>query len=380
MNLAYDEDQLLLQKTARDFVGQHSPLSRLRALRDDADAKGYSPDLWREMARLGWTGVTLSEEFGGCEMRFSDLCVILEELGRTLMPEPVISTLVLCGTMVQKAGTPSQKDKWLPAISRGEVTFALAMQERRSRYNPVDIQLTATPSGDGFTLLGEKIQVLDARGADQFVVTARSMGTRKSATGVTLFIVDPKSPGVSITPQKRADGRNAALVRFEDVVVQKSAVLGECHDGLSLLGPALDRARIALSAQMLGGSEAAFAMTLAYLKERKQFGVAIGSFQALQHRCADLFVELQLTRSAVMAAAATVDEEPENVPRMASLAKAKAGDCFIHVVNESIQMHGGIGVTDELDLGFYLKRARAAAQTFGDSSFHRERWASLRGY
>ena len=243
-----------------------------------------------------------------------------------------------------------------------------------------DVQLKADRTDDGFVLNGEKVQVLQSTGANLLIVTARTRGDRTSQDGVTLFLVDPKAAGVTMRTQNRVDSLNANIIGFEGVKLGNDAVMGTVHDGMKVLEPAVDKARIAMAAQMLGAAEQAFALALAYLKERKQFGVAIGSFQALQPEATKLFIDLELTRSAVMAAASTVDEEPENTPMMASLAKAQASECFLHVANESVQFHGGIGVTDEYDLGFYLKRARAASQTFGDADYHRERWSKLRGY
>ena len=380
MKMAYDEDQQLMQKTAREFVTGQSPVSRMRALRDSADAIGYSPELWKEMAQLGWVGVNLPENYGGSAMGFADLCLLLEETGRNLMPEPFVETMVVGAGLIAQAGSEAQKDAWLSNIASGDAQVALAYQEARSRYNAYDVQLKAERSDDGFVLNGEKVQVLQSSGANLLIVTARTRGDRKNADGVTLFLVDPKAAGLTMKAQNRVDSVNANIITFDGVKLGSDAVLGTVHEGMKVLEPVLDKARIAMAAQMLGGAEQAFSLAVDYLKERKQFGVAIGSFQALQHRATKLFIELELTRSAVMAAASCVDEEPEKVSMMASLAKAQASECFLHVANESIQFHGGIGVTDEYDLGFYLKRARAASQTFGDADFHRERWADLRGY
>lgn len=380
MKMAYDEDQQLMKKTAREFVTGQSPVSRMRALRDSGDAIGYSPELWKEMAQLGWVGVNLPENYGGSAMGFADLCLLLEETGRNLMPEPFVETIVVGAGLIAEAGTQAQKDAWLSAIASGDAQVALAYQEARSRYNVSDVQLKAERSDDGFVLNGEKVQVLQSTGANLLIVTARTRGDRKNTDGVTLFLVDPKAAGVRMKAQNRVDSVNANIITFDALKLGSDAVLGTVHEGVKVLEPALDKARIAMAAQMLGGAEQAFALAVDYLKERKQFGVAIGSFQALQHRATKLFIELELTRSAVMAAAACVNDAPEKVAMMASLAKAQASECFLHVANESIQFHGGIGVTDEYDLGFYLKRARAASQTFGDADFHRERWSELRGY
>ena len=380
MKMAYDEDQLFLQKTAREFVKAKSPVSRMRALRDTQDPIGFSKELWKEMAELGWLGVNLPESFGGSNMGFADLCILLEESGRNLMPEPFVETVVTGAELILQAGTQAQKETWLSSIATGDAVIGLAYQEARSRYNVCDVQLRAESSGEGFVLSGEKVQVLQSTGASVLVATARTRGERKDEDGITLFLVDPTLEGVELRSQKRVDGLNANIVSLNNVELGADSVLGTVNEAMTVLAPALDKARIAMAAQMLGSAEQAFSLALDYLKERKQFGVAIGSFQALQHRATKLYVELELTRSAVMAAASCVDEAPEKVAMMASLAKAKASECFLHVANEAIQFHGGVGVTDEYDLGFYLKRARAASQTLGDADFHRDRWAELRSY
>jgi alkylation response protein AidB-like acyl-CoA dehydrogenase len=374
MRLILNEEQEQLQRTTRDFVTASTPIERIRRLRDTKDPVGFSRDLWKQMAELGWAGICLPEEHGGLGLGFTELGIVLEESGRRLVPEPLISTLLLGSQAILLGGSPTMKELWLPRVAAGDAVIAVAYQERASRFDLGKVQATAEATPGGFSLNGEKIQVLDAHVADVLVVSART------PRGIVLLLVDPAAKGVEITPQARIDSRNAAIVRFERVEVAASAVLGSVGAGLELLSSVIDRATVGLSAEMLGAASQAFEDTLQYLKTRKQFGVAIGSFQALQHRASRLFIELSLTRAAVIAAARTVDEAPDRLPRMASLAKARASDAFIHVANEAVQMHGGIGVTDECHVGFYLKRARAAELTFGDAAFHRRRWAELGGY
>jgi alkylation response protein AidB-like acyl-CoA dehydrogenase len=299
---------------------------------------------------------------------------VLEEAGRRLAPEPLVSTVLLGASALLLAGSREQKDAWLPKGAGGDAVLTIAYQERASRYDLHKIETVAERSASGYRLTGDKVHVLDGHVADAIVVSARD------GDGVSLFLVDPRSAGLTLTPERRIDSRNAAELRLSSVEVPEGALVGVRGTGLDVLSGVMDRARVGLSAEMLGGASQAFDDTLSYLRSRRQFGAALGSFQALQHRAARLFIELTLTRAAVVAAARTADDAPENLPRMASLAKARASDVFVQVVNEAIQMHGGIGVTDEFHLGFYVKRARVAEMTFGDAAFHRGRWADLGGY
>lgn len=374
MRLILDEEQEHLAATARSFVTSSSPIDRIRKLRDTRDPVGFSRPLWKQMADLGWTGICLPEEYGGLGLGFAELTIVLEEAGRRLVPEPLVSTLLLGTQALLLGGSPAQKELWLPRVASGDVVLTVAYQERNSRYDirKIDTRVARTPHG--YRLSGKKAHVLDGQVADALVVSARG------EDGVTLFLVDPKTPGVTLTPESRIDSRNAAEFTLDGVNVPEEAVVGHVGHGMDVLSQVIDRASVGLSAEMLGSASQAFEDTLSYLKSRKQFGVTIGSFQALQHRAARLFIELSLARAAVVAAARTVDLAPDKLPRMAALAKARASDVFVHVANEAIQMHGGIGVTEEFHLGFYIKRARATDVTFGDAAWHRRRWAELGGY
>lgn len=374
MKLILDEEQEHLAATARSFVTSSTPVDRIRKLRDTKDPVGFSRALWKQMAELGWTGICLPEEYGGLGLGFAELVIVLEEAGRRLVPEPLVSTLLLGAQALLLGGSAAQKERWLPRVASGDAVLTVAYQERNSRYDlrKIDTRVDRTPHG--YRLSGKKAHVLDGQVADALVVSARG------EDGVTLFLVDPKTPGVTLTPESRIDSRNAAELTLDGVNVPEEAVIGEVSHGMNVLSQVVDRAAVGLSAEMLGSASQAFEDTLTYLKSRKQFGVTIGSFQALQHRAARLFIELSLARAAVVAAARTVDLAPEKLPRMAALAKARASDLFVHVANEAIQMHGGIGVTDEFHLGFYIKRARVAEATFGDAAWHKRRWAELGGY
>jgi alkylation response protein AidB-like acyl-CoA dehydrogenase len=374
LRLTLDDEQRMLAKIARQFVSENSSVGRLRLLRDEKDPVGFSRDLWGRMAELGWLGLSIPEAHGGTGLGFFDLSLVLEEAGRRLMPEPLVSTMLLGAQALLLAGDEAQKAAHLPAIAGGERIAALGFEEDGLRFDFAHPKTRARRTDDGYELHGKKVQVLDGHLCDVLIVTASLDG------GLGLFVIDPRAAGVRVVRQHRVDTRNAALVELEGVRVGPDAALGEPGRAEPLFGAVLDRAAIGLAAEMLGGAEQAFADTVAYLKERVQFGVPIGSFQALQHRAARLYIEIELCRSAVRAAARAVDDAPELVSELASLAKARASDTFLHVAKEAIQMHGGIGMTDEHSIGFYLKRAQAAAYALGDAAYHRGRFAELNGY
>jgi acyl-CoA dehydrogenase len=374
-SLLLNDEQKMLSKTAHEFIRERAPAARIRTFRDSKDEVGFSRTLWNEMAELGWLGLQIPEAYDGLGLGFFDLCVVLEQSGRELMPEPFVSTLLLGTQALLLGGTEAQKKALLPGISAGETLVTIGYEEAGSQGATSKVATTARKSAAGFEISGEKIQVLDGHLADRIIVSAAT-----SDSGYTLFLVDPAQSGVTITRQFRIDGLNAAIVRLEGVSVKADDIVGELDGGATLLQAVCDRAAVGLSAQMLGASEQAFADAIEYLKEREQFGVPIGSFQALQHRAVSVYTEIALTRSVVLAAARVIDEAPDDVPRLASLAKATASETFMHAAKEAIQMHGGIGVTDEHDIGFYIKRAQATYMTFGRPSQHRQRWAELHGY
>ena len=370
-----NDEQQMLSKTAHELIRERAPAARLRSFRDSKDATGFSRELWSEMADLGWLGLQIPEVYGGLGLGFFDLCVVLEQTGRELMPEPFVSTLLLGTQALLLGGTEPQKEALLPGVAAGELLVTVGYEEAGAHGDSAQVRTRAQESAEGFEISGEKVQVLDGHVADRIIVPAAT-----SDTGYTLFLIDAAQQGLEITRQHRMDGLNAALVRLDQVSVSRDAIVGELDAGAALLEALLDRAAVGLSAQMLGASEQAFEDTIEYLKEREQFGVPIGSFQALQHRAVSVYTEIALTRSVVLAAARAIDEAPDDVPRFASLAKAMASETFMHTAKEAIQMHGGIGVTDEHDIGFYIKRAQAAYVTFGKPSQHRQRWAELHGY
>lgn len=373
--LVLNEQQSLLQQSAQALFRDRAPVTRVRTLRDNKDPVGFSRKLWHEMAELGWVGLCLPEAYGGVDLGMPELCVVLEQSGRQLAPEPWLSTVLLGAHALLLAGQEAQKQRWLPAVAQGEALLALAFEERTTRFELANITSHAERTRDGYRLSGEKLQVFDAHVADALLVLA---GT---GAGHSLFLVERERQGVALQRQTRVDNRNAASVRFDAVELPASALVGAEGSGLALVQRVVDRATIGLCAEILGSASQAFDDTLDYLKTRKQFGVTLGSFQALAHRAARLYIELALARSAVAAAASGADRaEPKELARLASLAKARCSEAFVHVANEAVQMHGGIGVTDDFHIGLYLKRARATEVLFGDAVAHLRRWATLAGY
>jgi alkylation response protein AidB-like acyl-CoA dehydrogenase len=379
MPLVLTEEQELLRDAARDFVNDQCTIDGLRRLRDERDDRGFDAKLWKEMAELGWLGIPFPEELGGAGLGQAELGVVLEELGRRLVVSPFLSTVLLGGGALLEGGSEAQKREILPAVCEGDTILALAFQET-PRHAPYAVETGARPEGDGFVLDGTKTLVVDGAAADQLIVVARTSGASGERAGLTLFLVDPSSPGVARKRTFLIDSRSAANLELEAVRVGADAVIGSVDQGADVLDPVLDRAAVALSAEMLGGIEEAFARTVAYLKEREQFGAKIGSFQGLKHRAARWFCEVELCRSIVLQALQALDDRSANASELVSTCKARASDTFRLSGEEGIQMHGGVGVTDEEDIGFFMKRARVSELLLGDASFHRNRFAELRAY
>ncbi|NND67530.1 MAG: acyl-CoA dehydrogenase [Halioglobus sp.] len=379
MALVLNEDQRMLQDSARELLHSTAPVEALRKLRDDRDELGYSPELWQQMVEMGWASIILPEEYGGLDFGFLGLGVVLEETGRTLAASPLFSSAVVGASAVLLGGSDAQKEALLPAVASGELTLALALEETH-HHRPTQIATSATADGDGFVINGNKCFVLDGHSAQKLIVVARVSGNEDSADGLGLFLVDRAAAGVTCLRTVMIDSRNAANISFDNVRVSTESVIGEAGTAWPVLEQVLDRGRVALAAEMMGYALECFERTVQYLKEREQFGALIGSFQALQHRAAHMQSELELSRSVLLQALSSVDEEPDQLPLLASLAKTRMNDVAKLFTNEAVQMHGGIGVTDELEIGFFLKRARVAMQIFGDSGFHKDRYATLCGY
>jgi alkylation response protein AidB-like acyl-CoA dehydrogenase len=373
------EEQSMLRDAAKTWTQEKSPVSAFRKMRDSGQPLGYDPAAFNEMAEMGWTGVIIPEEYGGSDFGYLSLGLVLEELGRTLTASPLLATALASASALILGGTAAQKEAWLPKIASGEAVATLAIEEG-PHHAPEKVALAATKSGAGYSLSGTKTFVLEGMAAALLIVSARTSGKPGDKDGITLFLVPGDAKGVTRKQLKLADSRGAAVVTFDKAEVGADAVLGEEGKGWELLEKVLDRARAGLAAEMLGSAIQAFETTLDYLKTRVQFGQVIGSFQALQHRAAKMFTDLELARSCVEAALTAIDNDSPDVPELVSLAKAKVGDTLHLVSNEMVQMHGGIGMTDAHDAGFYLKRARAAEATFGGQAYHRDRYARINGY
>ncbi len=374
-----NEEQSMLRDAAKSWVQEKSPVTAFRKMRDSGVELGYDADAWNEMAEMGWAGVIIPEEYGGSDFGYLSMGLILEETGRTLTASPLLASALASSSALVLGGSDAQKSEWLPKIAAGEVVGALAVDEG-AHHAPEKVALKAEKSGSGYKLTGAKSFVLEGLAANLLVVSARTSGKPGDTDGITLFLVAGDAKGVSRKRLHLADSRGAANITFDGVEVGADAVLGEVDKGYALLEKTLDRARAGLCAEMLGSAVQAFEVTLDYLKVRVQFGQVIGSFQALQHRAAKMFTDLELARSAVEAALQAIDANTPDVPELVSLAKAKMGDVFHLVSNEMVQMHGGIGMTDAHDSGFYMKRARAAEAAFGNQGYHRDRYARLQGY
>ena len=379
MALLFNEEQQYLKDTAKDFVQKNAPINHFRELRDSKDETGYSKELWKQMAELGWAGVLISEEYGGSDFGMVGMGGILEETGRCLVPSPLFATALLGASLIGLGGKADQKKDLLTKIAKGELTTAFALEEG-SRHTPYRISTTAEKKGKNFVLNGKKTFVLDGHSADLIVLAARTSGGIEDQSGISLFLIDPNSTGLQRKRTHMVDSRNASEIHLKDVEVSETKLLGELDAGFSIIEEVLERGQIGISAEMLGNTLEAFDITLEYLKERKQFGAVIGSFQALQHRAAVMFAEIELTKSSVMGALNAVDENSNDRSRFASLAKFKAGETLHLVSSEAVQMHGGVGVTDEFDIGFFLKRSRVAEQIFGSSDYHLDRYATLSEY
>ncbi len=379
MALVLTEEQTMLRDTAAQFFKERAPVANFRKLRDTNDQTGFDKSVWKEMADLGFAGVMISEEHGGTGFGPVGLGLVLEQAGRTLAASPLVSTVLVGATAVDLGGNALQRNNILPKVASGEIVLALALEEG-AHHNPYKIGTTAEDHSGTYRLNGRKSFVLDGHVADKFIVVARTGGHVADRHGLTLFIVDVGTPGLKVTRTKMVDSRNAAIIEFENVSVPSDNVLGSVGAGADILDSVLDLGRIGIAAELLGLISQVFEETVTYLKERKQFGKPIGSFQALAHRAAEMFAEIELCRSVVLDALSAVEERRNDVAQMASLAKARLSDVARLVTNEGLQMHGGMGMTDQFDVGLFMKRARVAAATFGDANFHRDRFATLAGY
>ena len=364
--MVLNEEQQLLRDTIAAFLDEHAPIEALRTLRDTPNSPAWDTELWQQLCELGAPAAAMPEEHGGLGFRWLGFGALLAETGRRLSVTPLLSSIAAAGSLIHRCGSHEQSSHWLPQLASGEVTATVALQEGR-HFHPTPKQCTAVQG----TISGSKTLVMDASQANYLLV---SVALENTETGIAMVASD--APGVTINEQQLFDGRKYATVTLNQVT-PTTWLEGDVAKGL---GRALDEATLALCAEMMGGARETLDRTVAYLNEREQFGVKIGSFQALQHRCAQAYCQLELAESTLLAALTAIDRGADDIADVTCRTKALVGDCYDHITNEAVQLHGGMGVTDEMDIGLFLKRARVCQQLFGTSDYHRQRFASLRGF
>ena len=367
MDFNFSEEQEMLRKMARDFLTEKCPKTLVKEM--EADEKGYPPELWQEMAGLGWMGLVFPEKYGGSGMSFLDLAVLLEEMGRACLPAPFFSTVVLGGLPILDAGSEQQKQEYLPRIASGAIIFTLALNEASAQYDADSVEVKAVADKDTYIINGTKLFVPDAQVADYLLCVARTK--EKGEKGITVFIVDAKSPGVSSTVLKTMAGDKLCEVVFDGVSVPQENILGELNGGWGVVQKIIERAAVAECCTLLGTMQPVLEMTVDYAKERKQFGRPIGSFQVIQHYCANMATDVDGTRFSTYQAAWRISEGLPGTKEVA-IAKAWAGEAFERVITLAHQIHGAIGCTIDHDLQFYTRRGKAAELTFGSGDFYRE--------
>ncbi len=379
MPLYHTEDQAMLADTARQFMaGEGAIAKQLRHWRDTNCKDGFGHALWKQFAELGFTGILVDEADGGLGMGHVEAGIVLEEIGRNLTPSPFLTSSVMAATALGGASAET-KGRYLPCLLSGDSVFAVAIDEG-AKHRPERIATRARRAGNGFSISGAKAFVVHGGSADMLVVAARTAGSDEDHDGITLFAVPRDASGLSQDVVRLVDSSMASHVKLDNVAVDADAVIGEVDGGRELLNRMLNAGRVGAAAESVGVAGGAFDMTTAYLKQRKQFGQLIGEFQALQHRAAHLYSEVEIARAAVIKAQQLLDAGSEKADLMVSVAKAKAGKAAGLAVREGVQMHGGIGMTDEYDIGLYMKRDRALAEFMGDLYYHADRVAKMSGY
>ena len=374
MALVINEEQQMLKSSTKEFLDLKSPLSLVREMRDN-NYNQFSSELWTEMVEMGWTALTIPEKYNGLNFGYVGLGQVLEEMGRKLTVSPIISTVLTSTSLISLSKNEVLKNMLFQEIMNGNKLCTLAHEEGSHHSPNIEISIVSKKD-DVLVLNGKKRFVIDGSISDYFIVSAN----HESEKNVDLILVDSKSEGISFNNKVHMDSRIYSDISFDNVKIEKDNFLSSNGDGFEILEKTLDIARIGLAAEMLGNVQQAFDMTMKYLKEREQFGVKIGSFQSLQHRSALMFGEIELCKSIILKALQAIDSDDEKLPELASLAKAKLGQVSKLVTNEAVQMHGGIGVTDDADIGFFLKRTRVTQRTFGDSNFHLDRVAKINKY
>jgi alkylation response protein AidB-like acyl-CoA dehydrogenase len=376
MDFAFSEQQDLLRTSARQFLERECPPDMVRRWSDDPQR--YSPDLWQTMAAFGWMGLVLPETYGGSGLSFVDLTILMEEMGRVLLPAPFFSSIALGALTLLETGSDEQRQQMLPRLVRGETKVCVALLEADGRYDPRGISMRASIRGNRATLNGTKLFVVDAHVSDYIICVARTRGGRDPESGISLFVLDITSPGIACTPLMSIDQtRGLCEVSFTRVGVSLEAMLGGRDAAWPTLQRALDKATVALCAEMVGGAEKAMEMCVDYGKTRVQFGRPIGSFQAVKHKIADMKVWVENAKSVVYYAAWAVDRDAPEASRAASMAKAYCSEMYTQVTADGIQVHGGVGFTWDHHMHLYFKRAKSSEVLLGDSTWHRERTAAL---
>ena len=373
MALILNEEQKMLKDSANEFLAINAPVEQFRSLRDNG-YQPYDPDLWQEIVEMGWTALTIPEEYNGLAFGYVGLGQVLEEMGKNLTKAPLFSSIVLGATSLIHGTNEELKSKWIPALMNGTKRLAFA-QDEKSYYNPSAIATTAKKTAKGYVLNGKKRMIVDGKGADGFLVVATTDTNEKA-----LFLVEASHAGIDLETDILLDAGTYATLDLNEVTISANQRVSEPGKGDELINLINNIAAIALSAEMLGMMKEAFEQTINYLQERQQFGKRIGSYQALQHRAAKLFCEIELCKSIVIKGLQGIDHQVDNLDELASLAKAKLGETLKIVTNEAMQMHGGIGVTDDVNIGFYFKRARVAQHLFGDYNYHLDRYAKQHSY
>jgi acyl-CoA dehydrogenase len=378
MDFELTSEHLSLKESAASFVKKDHSFGRLRDLYKDP--LGYSKEAWKKMAELGWMGLIYPEEYGGLGLDFGFVMVLLEEFGKGLLPEPWISNILLGGNLILAGGTESQKQEILPEIISGDLMITAAYLEDDGRYDTNFCATSAKRQGDAFTISGKKIFVLDGLSADRFIVTTRTSGSVADTDGITLFMISQGADGVKMTPLKTMDGRNACTLELADVSAPETDIIGELGQGHPVLSGVMDQAIAGLCAEMVGGMQAALDITVNYLTERVQFGKPIGTLQTPQHKAADMFIQKELSASSVYYAIASIDEKTVDMASAISSAKAKCSSAYVQIAKAAVQLFGGMGFSNEADIGYFLKRAKVAEILFGDADYHLDRYARLNGY
>lgn len=377
MDFTYSEEREMLKKVARDFLADKYPKKLVRELENDE--KGYSTELWQAMAELGWTGIIFPQKYGGNDMTFQDLAVLLEEMGRACFSAPFFSTVVLGGLMILDVGNEAQKQQYLPGIADGQLILSLALMESDARYNAASIKTSAVFDGSDYIINGTKLFVPDAHIADYILCVARTTGEAEAENGISMFIVDAGSPGINISMLKTIAGNKLCELTFDNVRVPAGNILGELNKGWSGVQKLIDRAAIAKCCEMVGGMQAVLEMTVEYAKQRVQFGAPIGSFQAIQHHCANMLSDVDSSKVVTYEAVWKISTGlPCTIE--AAMAKAWVSEAYRRIVFLATQVHGGVGIMKDHDMPLYLRRAKAAELAFGDAGFHRKAVAHELGF